>query len=108
MKKDRLMYIAMNRFQVVKGKEDEFEAIWRSRDKHLAEVPGFQQFHLLRGPVGEDFTLYASHTIWREHKSFLAWTKSDAFKKAHAHAGDHKSVYLGHPSFEGFDSIDGI
>ena len=26
------MFVAMNRFKVVKGKEAEFEAVWRGRD----------------------------------------------------------------------------
>ena len=34
------MYIAMNRFKVAKGSEEEFEAIWRNRDRRLSEVPG--------------------------------------------------------------------
>ncbi len=102
------MYIAMNRFQVLKGKEAEFETIWRSRDKHLATVSGFEKFHLLKGPAEENYTLYASHTVWSDPESFMAWTKSDAFRKAHANAGKHKSVYLGHPDFEGFEAIDGI
>ena len=44
------MYIAMNRFRVAKGSEQIFETIWTSRKTHLDEVPGFKDFHLLRGP----------------------------------------------------------
>ena len=29
------MFIAMNRFEVVKGQEDAFEAMWKSRDSYL-------------------------------------------------------------------------
>ena len=36
-----------------------------SRDSHLDKVPGFVEFHLLRGPEAEDHTLYASHTVWK-------------------------------------------
>ena len=101
------MYIAMNRFKVIRGKEDEFETIWKSRDKHLTEVSGFKEFHLLKGPQEEDYTLYASHTVWSTYDSFEAWTKSDAFRKAHSNAGKYKSVYLGHPNFEGFETVEG-
>ena len=31
------MYIAMNRFKIVPGKEDEFEKVWRERDTHLSD-----------------------------------------------------------------------
>ena len=29
------MYLPMNRFKIVLGKEEEFETIWRSRETHL-------------------------------------------------------------------------
>jgi heme-degrading monooxygenase HmoA len=97
------MFIAMNRFCVAKGAESAFEHVWLSRDGHLDEVPGFVEFHLLKGPEAEDHTLYASHTIRESRAAFDAWTKSEAFRAAHRNAGDHKPLYLGHPSFEGFE-----
>jgi len=97
------MFIAMNRFRVAKGSEAAFEHVWLSRDGHLDEMPGFVEFHLLRGPEAEDHTLYASHTIWDSRAAFEAWTKSEAFRAAHRNAGDHKPLYLGHPQFEGFE-----
>jgi hypothetical protein len=57
------MFIAMNRFRVAKGSEAAFEQVWMSRDSHLDKVPGFVEFHLLKGPEAEDHTLYASHTV---------------------------------------------
>ena len=99
------MFIAMNRFRIVKGKEAEFERIWKERDSHLEDVPGFVEFHLLRGPEADDHTLYASHTIWESRQHFEDWTKSEAFRKAHANAGSASGVYLGHPEFEGFESV---
>ena len=59
------MFIAMNRFSVRPGEEQAFEKVWLERDSHLAGVPGFVTFHLLRGPKAEDHTLYSSHTVWR-------------------------------------------
>jgi heme-degrading monooxygenase HmoA len=99
------MYIAMNRFKVAKGSEEKFEAIWRNRDRRLSEVPGFVEFHLLKGPQHDDHTLFASHTVWRSHDDFVAWTKSQHFRDAHASAGDHKALYLGPPQFEGFEVV---
>lgn len=96
------MYIAMNRFRVRKGSEDAFEKVWRERDTHLGDVPGFVSFSLLRGAEREDHTLFASHSIWKSYEDFEAWTKSDAFRKAHADAGQTRDYYLGHPEFEGF------
>ena len=102
------MFIAMNRFQVKRGRESDFETVWRDRDSHLDSVPGFVEFHLLRGPELEDHTLYASHTIWKTRGHFEDWTKSEAFRRAHSQAGDVRDVYLGHPNFEGFDVLEGI
>ncbi len=97
------MFIAMNRFQIVPGEEEAFERVWKTRDSHLEGVPGFVEFHLLRGPSAEDHTLYASHSVWKSREDFEAWTKSEAFRKAHAGAGDNRPLYLGHPRFEGFE-----
>ena len=97
------MYIAMNRFRIAPGQEEAFEQVWRTRDTFLAGVPGFIEFHLLRGPSADDHTLYASHSVWASRDAFEAWTRSEAFRKAHANAGDNKSMYLGPPRFEGFE-----
>ena len=102
------MYIAMNRFRVLPGQEAAFEAVWLSRDTHLAGVPGFVAFHLLRGPKGEDQTLYSSHTQWRSFADFEAWTKSEAFRAAHKGAGGNRPLYAGHPNFEGFEVIQEV
>ena len=102
------MFIAMNRFQVIKGNEKAFEQIWLSRDTYLGSVPGFVEFHLLRGPEAEDHTLYASHTIWKNRASFDAWTKSEAFRAAHAGAGSNKPLSLGHPQLELFETLQTV
>ncbi len=44
------MFIAMNRFRVKKGFEGVFEEVWLGRDTYLDLVPGFLEFHLLKGP----------------------------------------------------------
>jgi heme-degrading monooxygenase HmoA len=97
------MFIAMNRFRVARGSEEDFEHIWLSRDTYLDHVPGFMEFHLLKGPEAEDHTLYATHTVWESRAAFEAWTRSEAFRAAHHRAGEHKPLYLGHPQFEGFE-----
>ncbi len=99
------MFIAMNRFRISLGREPDFEALWRNRDSQLDGVPGFREFHLLKGPSNEEATLYASHTTWESEKDFEAWTKSENFRKAHAQARAPEGTYLGHPQFEGFDAI---
>ena len=101
------MFIAMNRFQVKIGAETAFETLWRSRESYLSNMTGFVEFHLLKGPVAEDHTLYSSHTVWVDKAAFEAWTRSEEFRRAHARAENKtgESLYLGHPKFEGFEVI---
>lgn len=102
------MFIAMNRFKITPGQEEAFETVWKTRETHLDGLPGFIEFHLLKGPEKDDHTLYASHTIWRSHADFEAWTKSEAFRAAHKGAGNNQGLYLGHPEFEGFEAVQEI
>jgi heme-degrading monooxygenase HmoA len=99
------MFIAMNRFRIALGQETAFEELWRTRDSHLANVPGFREFHLLRGASTEDHTLFASHSVWESREVFEDWTRSQSFRKAHANAGSSKGMYLGPPKFEGFEVV---
>tara|TARA_B100001027_G_scaffold214162_1_gene185946 strand:- start:1674 stop:1976 length:303 start_codon:yes stop_codon:yes gene_type:complete len=99
------MYIAMNRFKIVLGKEKQFEEIWKNRETHLDKVPGFIDFNLIKGSITKEFILYASHSRWESEGDFVNWTKSDSFRQAHKNVGQHKDIYLGHPDFEGFEVV---
>ncbi|HJP34695.1 MAG TPA: antibiotic biosynthesis monooxygenase [Gammaproteobacteria bacterium] len=104
------MFIAMNRFKIAPGFEEGFEKIWRERDTYLSEVPGFRSFALLRSsnvedPDGENYVLYASHTVWESRPAFDAWTESEHFRKAHARASLPKGTYIGHPELEMFEEV---
>lgn len=104
------MFVAMNRFKVIKGQEETFEDVWRNRESTLSEMAGFREFHLLKGPADDEtgITLYVSHTIWADRESFLAWTRSGNFRNAHKNAGRNKGLYAGPPQFEGFEAVAGI
>ena len=84
------MYIAMNRFKIVKGKDTEFENIWNN---------------LVKGNSEDSFSLYASHSVWESENDFLNCTKSEKFRLAHKGAGKHSEIYIGHPVFEGFKVV---
>ena len=88
------MFLAMNRFKIVKGKEQEFEKVWKERDTHLEGVKGFISFNLLKGKETDDYSLYASHSIWESNVAFVNWTKSEAFRLAQKNAGIHSDLYL--------------
>ena len=102
-----MSYIAMNRFQVRLGSETAFEEMWRNRESRLKQVPGFQEFRLLKGPEGDGYRLYSSHVIWESEAAFTGWTKSEHFRQAHKNAGQNatQSALMGPPRFEGFETI---
>lgn len=101
------MFLAMNRFEVNAGREEDFIAVWRNRNTYLDTVPGFVSFNLLRGKTEDGITLFGSHSVWENKAAFEAWTHSDAFRKAHAGAGGPKSegIYAGHPKLELFEAV---
>ena len=94
------MFIAMNRFKVNDGRGPDFEKAWKERESHLDEVPGFLLFQLLRG---EDGT-YVSHSTWESEDAFAAWTRSEAFRKAHANRLP-EGILAGHPQFSCYEVV---
>ncbi|MFC5386404.1 antibiotic biosynthesis monooxygenase family protein [Aquamicrobium segne] len=103
------MYIAMNRFKVLKGLEAEFENLWKNRESTLHEMQGFRSFHLLSGPANktEGYTLYVSHSEWEDQDAFNAWMKSQNFRDTHKNLGTGKVLTDGPPHFEGFLTVEG-
>ncbi|OJX71351.1 antibiotic biosynthesis monooxygenase [Magnetospirillum sp. 64-120] len=100
-----MTFIAMNRFRIAKGREAEFEDIWANRESNLPGMPGFVSFKLLRGPSGDEHTLFASHVVWESRQHFEDWTRSEAFRKSHGGTARSAGLYLGPPQFEGFDVV---
>ncbi len=102
-----MSYIAMNRFKIRNGREEDFENIWRNRETRLNELKGFREFRLLKGPEGEGYRLYSSHVIWDSEEDFRAWTRSEQFRDAHKNAGNREgeSPIMEHPQFEGFQTV---
>jgi Uncharacterized enzyme involved in biosynthesis of extracellular polysaccharides len=101
-----MSYIAMNRFRIALGREAEFEDIWRNRESRLKELPGFVEFRMLKGPVGDDHALYSSFTLWQSKADFESWTTSEQFRDSHKNTGNRdRSIFAGPPQFEGFETI---
>ncbi len=102
-----MSFIAMNRFKIKPGFEEQFETTWRQREGRLKEMKGYQEFRLLKGPQGDGFTLYSSHVIWDSREDFRAWTKSENFRAAHRNVGrrEGESPFLEGPQFEGFETV---
>jgi len=95
-------FIAMNHFSVNPERGADFEEHWRKRESYLHEVPGFLRFALLRG---DEAGLYVSHSTWESRAAFEAWTKSEAFRKAHAQARTPEGILVGHPRLETWEAV---
>ena len=94
------MYIAMNKFWTKPGKENDFETVWKTRESQLKGVPGFKEFHLLRGEGG----VYISHSVWESEQAFNDWTESEAFERSHRN-GSSKGLVQGPPEFNGYQVV---
>ena len=64
------------------------------RDTHLNGLEGFKEFHLVKGETNNEYSLYASHCVWKSKNDFIRWTKSEAFKLARKNTGQHRDLYL--------------
>lgn len=91
----------MNRFPIQKGKADEFENVWKTRKSYLDDVPGFISFKLLRS---ED-EIFISHSTWENKESFVNWTESESFRKAHSEGPSVKNLLAGPPEFKGYEVV---
>jgi heme-degrading monooxygenase HmoA len=96
------LFIAMNQFQVNPARAAEFEEHWRRRKSYLDEVPGFRGFALLRG---DEAGAYISHSTWESRAAFEAWTRSEAFRKAHGQARTPEGVLMGPPRLRLFEAV---
>ncbi len=97
---DADVFVAMNRFKVLEGKEEAFEKRWAERESKLEGMDGFLTFLLLRRDAlkAEDGFNYSTLTVWRNRDAFDAWRASSANAKAHAKSEDAEPMFDGAPS----------
>ncbi len=95
------MFIAMNNFKIVPGKEEEFEQIWKTRDTYLHNVPGIVRFSLLCSDAAGE---YVSHSTWESREAFTAWTQSEAFAAGHRQ-GSLMGIVAGPPQIKLYDAV---
>lgn len=98
------MFIAINRLKVQPGTGGQLEERF-AQPGGLEETDGFVRFQLLRRswrPHGEaDHEEYLAMTEWRSKDDFLAWTKSEAFKRAHS--GPKLEIFVAPGEPAGYD-----
>ena len=91
------MYIAMSRFEVVNGEENQFEKLLREKHSQLINIPGYLSFHSLRGGTNGTVTFYSSHTTWANKDDFLKWRDSEQFWEVHSDRIRIKEIITGRP-----------
>ena len=95
------MFVAMNRFTIVPGKEGEFEEVWKGRDSHLNSVAGILRFALLKGDADGE---YISHSTWESRDAFMAWMQSPAFAAGHR-GSSMAGIVAGPPQVKLYDAV---
>ncbi|MFV0308911.1 MAG: antibiotic biosynthesis monooxygenase family protein [Desertimonas sp.] len=87
--------VKINAISVPDGAGAELEARFAARAHSVEQMPGFEEFQLLRPVEGED--RYFVYTRWDSEDSFQNWVQSQAFAHGHARAesADGKPVSTG-------------
>lgn len=99
------MFVTMNRFTIAPEFAADFEERFRSRETFLHEVPGFIRNAVLRPEEGTS-EQHIVMTLWESRQAFEEWTKSEAFRKAHAGAGQTpKEWYAAPTKLEMFEAV---
>ena len=94
------MFIAINRFKIKLGQGASLEEGFAKKGG-LEQVPGFVGFELQKRVWNmgkpEENDEYLSVSRWESKEAFLAWTRSEAFRKAHG-GPKNDAILSGHPS----------
>lgn len=87
--------VKINAIAVPEGAGVELEKRFAARARSVEQMPGFEEFQLLRPVQGEE--RYFVYTRWDSEESFQAWVSSQAFQHGHAKADapDAKPVSTG-------------
>ncbi|MGH9269982.1 MAG: antibiotic biosynthesis monooxygenase family protein [Ilumatobacteraceae bacterium] len=97
--------VKINAIAVPPGAGPELEKRFAARAGSVEQMPGFEEFQLLRPVEGEE--RYFVYTRWDSEESFQAWVASQAFQHGHAQAesSDGKPVASG-ASLLGFEVVE--
>ena len=86
------MFVSINHIPVKAGREEDFERMFRERQRAVEDQPGFVSLDVLKpgvrmlmggAPESVD-NEYQVLTRWESEAAFKGWIHSEAFKLAHA------------------------
>ena len=97
------MFVSINHIPVTTGRSEDFETLFKNRDRAIESLPGFVSIDILRpsqkfyhGEASDDNNPneYQVLTRWLDEASFKNWLASDEFKKSHSKEVD-RSIFAG-------------
>lgn len=82
------MYVVTNTLTVPAEHAERVEQGFAHSVERMKQIPGCVRFTLLKeqGAAG-DMPVYVAMTTWEDEAAFKGWVASDAFRHAHANAG---------------------
>jgi len=75
------MFLAISRFSVANGLDDEVRQAFRTRPHRVDEAPGFLRMEVAN-PIGDPAEFWLL-TWWQDEASFHAWHRSHAYHESH-------------------------
>ena len=100
------MYVTMNRFKIKPEFADAYIQVWKDAGVRTKDVDGFLEFKFFRLDSKEEgYVLFSSYAVWENKEKFLAWTKSEHFRKSHATGVANREMYVEHQHLECFDVL---
>ena len=109
------MFVSINHIPVKQGREEDFEKMFRERERAVEDQPGFLSLDVLKpgmkmlmgGAPERVDNEYQVLTRWADEKSFRGWIHSDAFKRAHSREFD-STIFDGTSYLTLHETIEGV
>jgi len=100
---DTDVFVAMNRFKVLPGKQAPFEQRWAARESSLEKMDGFLTFLLMRRDAlqAEDGYNYSTLTVWKNRAAFDAWREFSVNANAAKRGAEAGEAAAAEPMFDG-------
>lgn len=97
------MFVAMSRFRVANGMEEQVDHAFRNRPHEVDSVEGFVRMDVVR-PVEtpQEFLLI---TYWTDPDSYHRWHRSDAHHASHLHIPKGLKLAPGHTEVTYFEHV---
>ena len=108
------MFVSINHIPVKAGREDDFEKMFKERERVVEKQQGFISLDILKPgrksfpgqkpePNGNEYQVL---TRWQSEQAFRSWVGSEDFKKSHSREVD-RTVFDGKSYLTYHETIEG-